>query len=107
MRRPELLTQAARRFGSQCVVASIDALRTGAGWEVYINGGRQPTGLGAVEWVVVVGEAAQAAALLRGEQVAALSLYDTQYALVESAGQPVRMLDSGPVARTEGAEAAA
>jgi NitT/TauT family transport system substrate-binding protein len=49
--------------------------------------------------IVVVGEAAQAAALLRGDQVAALSLYDTQYALVESAGVPVRLLDSGPVAR--------
>lgn len=49
--------------------------------------------------IVVVGEAAQAAALLRSEQVAALSLYDTQYALVESAGVPVRLLDSGPVAR--------
>jgi NitT/TauT family transport system substrate-binding protein len=49
--------------------------------------------------IVVVGEAAQAAALLRGEQVAALSLYDTQYALVDSAGVAVRLLDSGPVAR--------
>jgi len=49
--------------------------------------------------IVVVGEAAQAAALLRGDQVAALSLYDTQYALVDSAGVAVRMLDSGPVAR--------
>ena len=49
--------------------------------------------------IVVVGEAAQAAALLRSEQVAALSLYDTQYALVESAGLPVRLLDSGPMAR--------
>ena len=49
--------------------------------------------------IVVVGEAAQAAALIRSGQVQALSLYDTQYALVENAGQPVRMLDSGPVAR--------
>src|SRR5207253_1804400 len=49
--------------------------------------------------IVVVGEAAQAAALLRGEQVSALSLYDTQYSLIDSAGVPVRMLDSGPVAR--------
>jgi NitT/TauT family transport system substrate-binding protein len=49
--------------------------------------------------IVVVGEAAQAAALLRSGQVAALSLYDTQYALVESAGVPVRLLDSGPVGR--------
>ncbi|HEY6909757.1 MAG TPA: ABC transporter substrate-binding protein [Myxococcales bacterium] len=49
--------------------------------------------------IVVVGEAAQAAALLRGGQVSALSLYDTQYALVDSAGVSLRMLDSGPVAR--------
>ena len=49
--------------------------------------------------IVVVGEAAQAAALIRSGQVQALSLYDTQYALVDNAGQPVRMLDSGPVAR--------
>ena len=49
--------------------------------------------------LVVVGEAAQAAAMLRGGQVSALSLYDTQYALIDSAGQPVRLLDGGPVAR--------
>ncbi len=50
VRRPELLTQGATRFGSQCVVASIDALRTGERWEVYVNGGREPTGLDAIEW---------------------------------------------------------
>jgi NitT/TauT family transport system substrate-binding protein len=49
--------------------------------------------------IVVVGEAAQAAALLRNGEVSALSLYDTQYALIGIAGQPVRLLDSGPVAR--------
>ena len=50
VRRPELLSEAASRFGSQCVVASIDALRKGAGWEVYVNGGKEPTGLDAIEW---------------------------------------------------------
>jgi len=49
--------------------------------------------------IVVAGEAAQAATLLRGGEVAALSQYDTMYALIESAGVPVRLLDSGPVAR--------
>ena len=48
--RPELLTEAATRFGSQCVVASIDALETDGSWEVYVNGGREPTGLDAIEW---------------------------------------------------------
>ena len=52
VRRPGLFTEAATRFGSQCVVASIDAKRNGAYWEVYVNGGRQPTGLDAIEWSV-------------------------------------------------------
>ena len=49
---PELLTAAATRFGSQCVVASIDAVRKDASWEVYVNGGREPTGLDAIDWAV-------------------------------------------------------
>jgi len=44
------VTQAAARFGSQCVVASIDALKKKDFWEVYVNGGRQPTGLDAIDW---------------------------------------------------------
>ena len=47
---PELLTECAARFGSQCVVASIDAKRDGEGWRVYTHGGRTPTSLDAVEW---------------------------------------------------------
>jgi imidazole glycerol-phosphate synthase subunit HisF len=75
---PDLITVCARRFGSQCVVIAIDAKRIGTsigraaasdgvsdqaapGWEAYINGGRTPTGLDAVEW------AAKAAALGAGE----------------------------------------
>ena len=48
--RPAILTEAADRFGAQCVVASIDARRDGDGWRVYSRGGRQATGLDAVEW---------------------------------------------------------
>jgi cyclase len=50
VRRPELLTEAAERFGSQCVVASIDAKRDGDSWSVYVKGGRERTSLDAVEW---------------------------------------------------------
>ena len=51
VRNPELLNEAAEKFGSQCVVCAIDAKRreTG-GWEVFLNGGRIPTGIDAVEW---------------------------------------------------------
>ena len=63
LKRPELITEAALRFGSQCVVVAIDAKRraSGDGWTVYLNGGRVDTGRDAVEW------AAEAARLGAGE----------------------------------------
>ncbi|MBX6331014.1 MAG: imidazole glycerol phosphate synthase subunit HisF [Gemmatimonadaceae bacterium] len=48
--RPEVLNEAADRFGAQCVVASIDAKRDGARWRVYTRGGRDRTDLDAVAW---------------------------------------------------------
>ncbi len=50
VRNPNLVTEAARRFGSQCVAVAIDAKRTEHGFEVYVDGGRTPTGFDAVEW---------------------------------------------------------
>ncbi len=64
VRRPGLFAEAAARFGSQCVVASIDALRTGEGWEVFVNGGREPTGLDAVAWAVTCANAGAGEILL-------------------------------------------
>ena len=52
IKRPELINEAAEKFGSQCVVVAIDAKRKGDSWEVYINGGRVPMGIDAVEWAV-------------------------------------------------------
>ena len=49
--RPELVREAAQKFGSQCVVAAIDAKSTGDGrWEVFTHGGRRPTGVEAIAW---------------------------------------------------------
>jgi len=47
---PEVVHEGAKLFGSQCIVVAIDARSKGDGWEVYIHGGRTPTGLDAVEW---------------------------------------------------------
>lgn len=52
VKNPQLITEAALKFGNQCVVLSIDAKRSGDSWEVYINGGRTPTGIDAVEWAI-------------------------------------------------------
>ncbi len=50
VKNPQLIYEGAKRFGSQCVVVAIDAKRKGNSWEVYIHGGRTPTGLDAIEW---------------------------------------------------------
>ena len=52
VKRPELISEAAEKFGSQCVVCAIDAKRRedGSGWDVYLNGGRVNTGIDAIEW---------------------------------------------------------
>ncbi|ABG05061.1 imidazole glycerol phosphate synthase subunit hisF [Rubrobacter xylanophilus DSM 9941] len=54
VKNPGLISEGAERFGSQCVVLSVDVKRRegGAGWEVYLNGGRINTGLDALEWLV-------------------------------------------------------
>ena len=53
VRRPSFITEGATRFGSQCIVVAIDARRTGetsSGWEIYVTGGRTPTGVDVLEW---------------------------------------------------------
>lgn len=50
VRTPELVTQISSVYGSQCLVASIEAKCMGRGWQAYIANGREPTGLDVVEW---------------------------------------------------------
>ncbi|MBR0559800.1 imidazole glycerol phosphate synthase subunit HisF [Neokomagataea anthophila] len=51
IRNPNLIAEAAERFGSQCIVVAIDARSNGnGGWEVYAKGGREPTRLDVIEW---------------------------------------------------------
>lgn len=52
IKNPDLIREGAEKFGSQCVVLAVDARHSGEDkWEVYINGGRTPTGLDCLEWV--------------------------------------------------------
>jgi cyclase len=54
IRAPDLINEGAQRFGSQCIVLSVDIRRRKdkPGWEVYLNGGRRNTGMNALEWLV-------------------------------------------------------
>src|SRR5690348_1211456 len=55
--RPELVREAAQKFGSQCVVVAVDAKQSAPGrWEVFTHGGRRPTGIDAVRWCRQVAE---------------------------------------------------
>ena len=51
VRRAEFVREAAEKFGSQCIVVSVDAKAAGSGrWEIFTHGGRRPTGLEAIDW---------------------------------------------------------
>lgn len=54
--RPEVIREAAERFGSQCIVCAIDAKRRNGGWEVHTHGGRTPTGRDVLRWAQEVAE---------------------------------------------------
>lgn len=51
VRDPSLIEQVAKRYGSQCVVASVQAKRSVQGWEAYVETGREKTGLSVLDWV--------------------------------------------------------
>jgi cyclase len=50
VQNPQLVAEAAGRYGSQCIVVAIDAKQVGTGWEVFTHGGRKATGLDVIEW---------------------------------------------------------
>jgi len=55
--RPEFVREAAQKFGSQCIVAAIDAKRAGdERWEVFTHGGRRPTGIDAIVWACLLAD---------------------------------------------------
>ena len=53
---PEFVTQAAEKFGSQCIVVAVDAKWAGSRYEIFTHGGRQPSGLEAVDWCARMAE---------------------------------------------------
>lgn len=96
VRRPELLTEGADRFGAQCIVASIDAKREGDGWRVYTAGGRRPTELDAVAWAVECARRGAGEILLTSiDRDGARSGYDLELTRAVSAAVNVPVIASG------------
>jgi len=99
VRTPELLTAAAERFGSQCIVIAVDAklvAKDPPRWEVYVNGGRTPTGLDAVEWTVRAVELGAGEVLLTSMDAdGTLAGYDLALTRAVAEAVPVPVIASG------------
>lgn len=115
VRAPEILTAAAERFGSQCIVIAVDAKRVaedgstetlsssgqagqglGLRWEVYVNGGRTPTGLDAMEWVMRAVELGAGEVLLTSMDAdGTLAGYDLALTRAVAEAVPVPVIASG------------
>jgi cyclase len=94
--RPEILTESAERFGSQCVVASIDAKHDGATWRVFVKGGREATPLDAVEWAAECVQRGAGEILLTSiDRDGARTGYDLALTRAVSDAVPVPVVASG------------
>jgi imidazole glycerol-phosphate synthase subunit HisF len=97
--RPALVGELARRFGSQCVVLSVDARRRPApaeGWEVVVEGGRQPTGRDALEWIAAAVERGAGEILLTSiDRDGTRGGYDLELISAAARAVPVPVIASG------------
>ena len=95
--RPPLIDELARRFGSQCVVLSVDARRVAPGaWEVVVAGGRRPTGRDALGWIVeAVGRGAGEVLLTSIDRDGTREGYDLDLIRAAAEAVPVPVVASG------------
>ncbi len=102
VRRPEVVAEAAERFGSQCVVVAIDAKRDGEGWRVRTHGGRTPTDLDAVEWARRVAALGAGEILLTSmDRDGTQDGYDLDLTRAVSEAVPVPVIASGGAGTAE------
>jgi imidazole glycerol-phosphate synthase subunit HisF len=104
IRDPELISRGSARFGAQCVVVAIDAKRReGAlGWEVFLNGGRLPTGREAVAWAAEVAERGAGELLVTSmDRDGTRDGFDVELLAAVADAAPVPVIASGGAGRLE------
>jgi len=107
VRNPHILTEGAERFGAQCIVLAIDAKCVSPHdepprWEVYISGGRTPTGLDAIEWAVRGVELGAGEILLTSMDAdGTLAGYDLELTRAVAEAVPVPVIASGGAGKPE------
>ncbi len=96
VKNPEIIREGAEIFGSQCIIVAIDAKRREGGWEVYIYGGRKPTGLDAVEWAKKVERLGAGEILLTSmDRDGTTSGYDVELTRAISSAVSIPVIASG------------
>ena len=103
VKNPQLITEGAKLFGSQCIVVAIDAKRVAPGkWEVFIHGGRTPTGIDAVEWAKeVVDRGAGEILLTSMDRDGTKAGYDVELTRAVSEAVSVPVIASGGAGKME------
>jgi len=103
VQNPRLIAEGASRFGSQCIVVAIDARRTGqGGWEVYLHGGRTPTGIDALAWARQAEELGAGEILLTSmDRDGTLDGYDLELTRAVADAASIPVIASGGVGRLE------
>jgi len=102
VRNPELLSEGAERYGAQCIILAVDARRREdeSSWEVFVNGGRIPTGIDAFEWIVRGVELGAGEILLTSMDAdGTLAGYDLELTRIVSEAVPVPVIASGGAGR--------
>lgn len=101
---PMLISEAAMKFGSQCVVVAIDAKRRedGSGWNIYKNGGRVDMGIDAVEWAMKAAELGAGEILLTSMDCDGTKAgYDNELTRIISDNVPIPVIASGGAGKLE------
>ena len=101
---PMLISEAAMKFGSQCVVVAIDAKRRedGSGWNIYKNGGRVDMGIDAVEWAMKAAELGAGEILLTSMDCDGTKAgYDNELTRIISDNVPIPVIASGGAGKRE------
>lgn len=103
VKRPEFVAEAAEKFGSQCIVVAIDAKNVAPGkWEIFTHGGRNPTGIDAVEWAVRMQQLGAGELLVTSmDRDGAKNGYDVDLLRSISARTSVPLIASGGVGSLE------
>ena len=104
VRDPELISRGSDRFGAQCIVVAIDAKRRqrGPGWEVFLNGGRLPTGREAVEWAAEAADRGAGELLVTSmDRDGTKDGFDVELLAAVADAAPIPVIASGGAGRLE------